>query len=320
MSISRREFIETAALGGAAVSSALGAEAAQGGAIPTRVLGRTGVKVTILVFGAGSRFLMYKPEDKAIEALNHALDLGINYVDSAYGYGNGQSETLVGKVMATRRKEVFLVTKINRRNADEAMRIFEGSLKRLQTDHVDLLHIHGLGDENDLAAVEAKDGFLNVMLKLRDQKVARFIGVSCHDDPVVLKTALERHDFDCTQMALNAALVGAGRKNLTRADCFETIALPVARRKKLGIIAMKVFAQEKILGRAPVDTLLRYSMSLPVSAVVVGMPKLEHIDHNVEVAKTFRPLPKSEMRKLSKAISATDKAALDRFFRDHVDA
>jgi hypothetical protein len=320
MSISRREFLETAALGGAAVSSALGAEAAQGGAIPTRVLGRTGVKVTILVFGAGSRFLMYKPEDKAHEALNHALDLGINYVDSAYGYGNGQSETLVGKVMATRRKEVFLVTKINRRNGDEGMRIFEASLKRLQTDHVDLLHIHGLGDENDLAAVEAKDGFLNVMLKLRDQKVARFIGVSCHDDPVVLKTALERHDFDCTQMALNAALVGAGRKNLTRADCFETIALPVARRKKLGIIAMKVFAQEKILGRAPVDTLLRYSMSLPVSAVVVGMPKLEHIDHNVEVAKTFRPLPESEMRRLSEAISATDKAALDRFFRDHVDA
>jgi len=319
MSISRREFLEATTLGGVA-SSALSGQAGKGGKMPTRVLGRTGVRVSILGFGGGSRFLMYKEEDKALEALNRALDQGINYVDSAYGYGNGRSEELVGKVMATRRKEVFLVTKINRRKADEAMRIFEGSLKRLQTDHVDLLHIHGLENEQELAALEAPDGFLKEMFKLRDQKVARFIGVTCHNDPQVLVKTLERHDLDCTQMALNAACVGGGVKKLTRADGFETIALPVALRKKMGVTAMKIFAQEKILGQAPVETLLRYVMSLPVAAAVVGMPKLEHLDANIAVAKNFKRLPKAEMRKLAERISATHKLALDRFFAHHVDA
>ncbi len=88
------------------------------------------------------------------------------------------------------------------------MKILEGSLKRLQTDQIDLIHIHDLKGDDDLAAIEAKDGVLAVLRKLRDQKVTRFIGVTSHTDPTVLKTALERHDFDCTQMALNAALVG----------------------------------------------------------------------------------------------------------------
>ncbi|MBM3746997.1 MAG: aldo/keto reductase, partial [Acidobacteria bacterium] len=208
MTISRRGFLEATALGGAAAPSLWGA--AQG--IPMRTLGRTGRRVTILAFGAGSRFLMHKPDEKAIEVLNRALDLGINYVDSAHSYGNGRSEELVGKVMATRRKQVFLVTKITRRKADEALRDIELSLKRLQTDHVDLMHIHSLDGDQDLAAIEAQDGLLGVLYKMRDQKVARFIGVTCHAKAATLKTALERHDFDCTQMALNAALLGSGER------------------------------------------------------------------------------------------------------------
>src|SRR5262249_49023206 len=181
--------------------------------LPTRTLGKTGVNVSILAFGGGSRFLMYKDEDKALEALNRAFDLGITYMDTAYGYGDGKSEERVGKVMKTRRKGIFLATKINARKGDEAQRILERSMKRLQTDQVDLIHVHSLTDENDLASVEAPDGVLKVLLKLRDQKVTRFIGITSHTDPVVLKTALERHDFDCTQMALNAAR--AGMKNGT---------------------------------------------------------------------------------------------------------
>ncbi len=327
MEITRRRFLETAALTGAAAQAALGADIDQKTGMPTRVLGRTGALVSILAFGSGSRFLMYKEEDKALEALNRALDLGITYIDTAYGYGNGASETRVGKVLKARgRKGLWLATKINKRKADEAMPIIEGSLKRLQTDHVDLLHIHALGDEDDLAQVEAKDGVLQLLHKLRDQKVVRFIGITSHQNPVVLKTALERHDFDCTQMALNAAMVGMANapggfkmnEQHGGANSFQSLALPVANRKKMGVIAMKVFAQEHLSGKATPEQLIRYSLSLPVTACVVGMPKPDYIEENIRIAKAFQPLPKGEMDALSKRL-AVHRAGIERFFAHHVD-
>jgi aryl-alcohol dehydrogenase-like predicted oxidoreductase len=319
MNISRRAFLGTAALTGVA------ARAAADG-MPTRVLGRTGARVSILAMGGGSRFLMYKDEDKALEALNRAFDLGISYMDTAYGYGDGLSEERVGKVMKTRRKGIFLATKINKRKGDEAQRVLEGSLKRLQTDHLDLIHVHSLTDEHDLADIEAPDGVLNVLLKLRDQKVTRFIGITSHTDPVVLKTALERHAFDCAQMALNAARVGMknGKSSMVPNEAlktsFEDVALPVARAKKMGVIAMKVFAQEALVGQAPPEKLLYYAMSLPgVTLAVAGMPKFELIDQNVALAKAFKPLPPAEMKRLSGVLADRNKAALDRFFSRHVD-
>jgi uncharacterized protein len=324
MGISRRKFIETAALGGAAASAGLGSPSGAKSKLPTRVLGRTGAEVTILAFGCGSRYLMYD-DDKAVEALNRGLDMGITYVDTAYGYGKGRSEELVGKVMKTRRKEVFLATKVQERNAEKAMRIIEGSLKRLQTDHVDLLHIHSLTDEKDVAQIEAEDGVLKLLYKLRDQKVARAIGVTSHSDPSVLKTLIERHDFDCTQMALNAGLVGmvngaAGfDTRLLGKASFQNVALPVARKKNMGVIAMKVFAQEHLVGKASADKLLLYAMSLPVTAAVVGMPKFEHIDANIEVARKFKPMSAAEMEEISTRLSRENKASIDRFFMHHVD-
>jgi aryl-alcohol dehydrogenase-like predicted oxidoreductase len=326
MKISRREFLGTAALTGVAANT-VGTAGADTGALPTRVLGRTGARVSILAMGGGSRFLMYKDEDKALEALNRAFDLGITYMDTAYGYGDGLSEERVGKVMKTRRDGIFLVTKINKRKGDEAQRVLEGSLKRLQTDHLDLIHVHSLTDEHDLADVEAPDGVLKVLLKLRDQKVTRFIGITSHTDPAVLKTALERHDFDCTQMALNAARVGmaSGKNGMVPNEAmkisFEDVALPVARRKKMGVIAMKVFAQEALVGQAPVEKLLYYSLSLPgVTLAVAGMPKFEYIDQNVALVKAFKLLPPAEMKQLSGHLADHNKAALDRFFSTHVDA
>lgn len=294
--------------------------------MPMRTLGRTGRTVSMLVFGSGSRFLMYKSDDEAIAALNKALDLGINYVDTAYGYGNGKSETRVGKVMATRRKDVFLATKVNARKGDEAMRIIDGSLKRLQTDHVDLLHIHSLTTADDLAEIEANDGVLKVLHKMRDQKVARAIGITSHTDPAVLKSALERHDFDCTQMALNAARAGmvSGTGNMQPKEMgdhsFEALALPVANQKQMGVIAMKVFAQEGLVGKASPEKLIRYSLSLPVTACVVGMPDPKFIEENVKIVKAFQPLPKLEMERLATNLAGQYKASLDQFFADHVDA
>lgn len=328
MRISRRSFLGTTALAPLAAHLAAGAETGKTGALPKRALGRTGAHVSILAMGGGSRFLIYKDEDKALAALNRAFDLGITYMDTAFGYGNGLSETRVGKVMAARRKKdgIFLATKIEARNGDEAARIVEGSLKRLQTDRIDLVHIHALEDEADLARIEAKDGILNRLLKFRDEKALRFIGITCHNDPTVLAKALERHDFDCTQMALNAALAGmkSGKHgmeiNEAMKTSFETVALPVAVRKKMGVIAMKIFAQEGLTGEAPAEKLLYYSLSLPVSLVVVGMPTLDFIEQNVQLARAFKPLPKSEMQQLSGTLAPKHKMALDRRFANHIDA
>jgi uncharacterized protein len=328
MTLSRRRFLKTTGAGMAVGAAALGRDVSAKPStdkMPTRVLGKTGVKVPILVMGGGSRFLSYKEEDKALEALNKAFDMGVTYIDTAFGYGNGLSEERVGKVLKDRRKGIFLATKVNKRGGDEAMKIIEGSLKRLQVDQIDLIHIHDLKGADDLAAVEAKDGVLAVLRKMRDQKVTRFIGITSHTDPEVLKTALERHDFDVTQMALNGALVGMKGSpkgmipNTDMLTSFETVALPVARAKKMGIIAMKIFGQEALVGAASNEKLLYYSLSLPVSAAVVGMPKLEHLEENVRLAKAFRPMPKGEMRALAKELSAKYKLALDTHFHCHHD-
>ena len=127
-------------------------------------------------------------------------------------------------------------------------------------------------------------------------------------------------------MALNLAKMGQNPPSnvpgtgMTGLTGFESIALPVALKKKMGVIAMKVFAQEKLLGKAPIETLMRYSMSLPVSAIVVGMPKFEHIDHNCAFVKNFNPMDRGEMDRLSESVATQWKASIDHYFSDHVDA
>jgi predicted aldo/keto reductase-like oxidoreductase len=320
--MNRREFVKTV-VAGVVVAPLL--TAASASPLPTRKLGRTGLQVPILGFGSGSRFLMYKTEDQALEALNRALDLGITYIDTAHSYGDGKSEERVGRVMATRRREVTLATKIAGRTADEARRQIEISLKRLRTDHVEVLHIHALRDHNDLKAIEAKGGALEAFYEARDQKITKAIGITCHADPLALKTALEQNDFDCTQMALNAGLAymadvpGGMKARSGGAECFETLALPVALKKKMGVIGMKVLGQEQLLGAAPVEQLIRYTLSLPVSLVSVGMPKLEQIDANAAFARSFSSMSGRQRRKLSESIEASHKLAMHRFFLNHED-
>lgn len=321
MSISRRTFLGSATLASLSAKALTATVDAKTG-MPMRVLGRTGANVSLLAFGAGSRWLMYKEEKQAAEALYKALDAGVNYVDSAYSYGNGESERRLGLFLGERRNNIWLTTKLQMRGYDEIRREFEGCLRRLQTDHVDLLHMHSLGGAEDLAAIMAPDGALKALYKLRDEKTARHIGVTCHTDPEILAELLDRADLDCTQMALNAALMGnAGPSNVRGyAKSFESVALPVALQKNMGVTAMKVLAQEKLLPDGRPEELLRYAMSLPVAAAVVGMPRLEHIEANVTTAKAFRPMTKSEMKSLSGRLSAAKKASIDRFFAGHADA
>lgn len=183
--LSRRKFLErigltTAGLSLSRLPNLAAAQPAAASPLPSRTLGRTNAKVSILAFGCGSRFLMYEDEDRATAALNRAIDLGITYLDTAYSYGDGKSETRVGKVMATRRKEVWLATKIPDRTRDAFLKRLEDSLKRLQTDHADLVHIHSLGRAEDLEKIEAPNGALKGLLEAREQRLARFIGMTSH--------------------------------------------------------------------------------------------------------------------------------------------
>jgi uncharacterized protein len=318
--MSRREFLERSGLAVAAGAVAAmpaspplvasGAPAAT--KLPHRALGRTGVEVSILAFGCGSRFLMY-PEDQASAVLERAIDSGIDYFDTAVEYGDGESETRVGRVMATRRKDVFLATKVpmRSRTRDAALREVEASLKRLRTDHLDLLHLHGLGDEADLARIESPDGAMKALYQLREQKVTRFIGMTSHTDGAVMAKAIERNDLDCVQMAMNPA----------RGGRFEELALPAANRKNLGVILMKVTAQDKLVvdGGADVASLLRYAWSLPVSTAVCGMPKVEFLAANVATARAYvSALPPAEMERLRRQLAGR-RFALEAFFCHHHD-
>jgi hypothetical protein len=315
----RREFLEKSSLtvGAVAALPALPlrpeAEApAKAGTMPHRTLGRTGASVSILAMGCGSRFLQY-PADQATAVLEKVVGLGIDYLDTAVNYGEGESETRLGRFLATRRKDVFLATKVptRARTRDAALREVEASLKRLQTDHLDLLHLHSLGDEADLAKIEAPDGAMKALYELREQKVTRFIGMTSHTDGAVMAKAIERNDLDCVQMAMNPA----------RAARFEELALPAANKKNLGVILMKVTGQDKLLvdGGADAASLLRYAWSLPISAAVCGMPRLEFLEANVATAKAYSsPLPPAEMERLRQQLAGR-KAVLEYFFARHHD-
>ena len=314
--VSRREFLAkttlTLATAGALPAMANADPEPFLGKVPRRILGRTGVSVPMLAFGCGSRFLMYEDEEAAQAILEKAVSLGVNYFDTAMDYGDGKSETRIGRFLKSRRTAVFVATKIpgRARTRDLALKEVEASLKRLQTDHVDLLHIHSLGKADDLARIEAKDGVLAALHELREQKVARAIGMTSHTDGVVMAAAIEHNDLDCVQMAMNP----------TRASAFEEKALAAAQAKKLGVLLMKSTGQEKLLGEggATAAELLRYAWSLPISAAVVGMPKLELLEANAAAARAFSPMTAAEMDTLSHRL-ASARTALERFFSHHDD-
>jgi predicted aldo/keto reductase-like oxidoreductase len=319
-SVDRREFLKKTAAGAVSLtlSESLGLgpievfAAAKPGGIPQRVLGKTGVKVSQLAFGGGSRFLMHKTEEEGLQALNWAIDQGINYIDTAHSYGEGESERRVGLVMKQRRKEVFLVTKLGARTRDEYLKQFDLSLKRLQTDHVDLLHFHSLGQMDDVEKIGQKGGVYEAALKLKEQKATRFVGFTSHTDGAAAKAAIERFEFDCCMMQMNPSKAGG----------FEDLALPAALKKKMGVVAMKFSGQDKLLGEGPgkakAEALLRYALSLPVAAVNAGMPKLEMLKQNVELARNFKPMSAQESKQLQQQL-AVARATLEGFFARHSD-
>ncbi|MBS0010167.1 MAG: aldo/keto reductase, partial [Bacteroidales bacterium] len=222
---SRRDFLRkmTAAAAVAAVASPLEllkgcTTAERAGIMPLRPLGKTGHMVGIYSLGAQATVETPGKEELAVEIVNKAIDLGINYIDTAAAYGRstetvsrrdamGTSERNVGQVMKTRRNEVFLASKTHDRSYDGSMRLLEQSLKNLQTDHLDLWQVHNLraAEKDRLDAYFAADGVVKAMEKARAEGMVKNIGFTGHEDPEILTMMAERYDFDNVLVAINAA-------------------------------------------------------------------------------------------------------------------
>jgi aryl-alcohol dehydrogenase-like predicted oxidoreductase len=255
-------------------------------ALPQRPLGNTGVEVPIIGYGTaplGKIRIMDAPLlNKSARLLNHAIDQGITYLDTSPDYG---SQPKLGEVMRTRRDEVFLATKINKRKRADVLAELNQNLKELQTDHVDLVQIHAINAMADLEAALAPDGAIGALEEARRQGMTRFIGITGHARPAVLAHALERYDFDTVLVATGAI------DRLVNAP--ETVLLPTAQRKQVGVIAMKVYGHGTLKQR---DLALRYALSLPgVSLAILGMEEEAQIDENVHLARSFAPLAEGDM-------------------------
>jgi aryl-alcohol dehydrogenase-like predicted oxidoreductase len=307
---SRREFLQklialTALAGVAPYADAFGRPMTVSGTgkLPLRPLGKTGHMVSIYSLGGQGSIEVPGREEVSVEIINRAIDLGINYIDTAAAYGRqtpevaradamGTSEKNVGQVMKYRRKEVFLASKTHDRSYDGSMRLLEKSLRQLNTDHLDLWQIHNvrMSELDTLDKITGDDGVLKAMIRARDEKMIRFIGFTGHEGPDVLAALLERFPFDNVLVALNAAD--------KHHDPFIEKFLPGAVAKGMGIVGMKIPARDRIFSNGGIITMkeaMEYVMTLPVSTIIVGIDKVAELEENVRIAKEFKPLSADEM-------------------------
>ncbi len=291
--ISRRKFVK-AVVGSTAllsIANSLQIFAKETQQMPTRPLGKTGHDVCLFSLGGQATLEEDGKKDEAVAIINRAIDLGVNYIDTAAWYG--MSETYIGEVMKTRRKEVFLATKTHERSYDDSMRLLEQSLKNLQTDHIDTWQLHNVRTQNDVDKIFSKDGAIKAMEKARDEKIVRFVGITGHRDPLILKKGIEQYPFDSILLALNAA-------DKHEASFIDTV-LPIAVKKKMAIIGMKVPARGRIFqknGITSMEQAMGYVLTLPVSTVIVGISTLKELEENVQIAKNFQPFSQKKMKQL----------------------
>ena len=288
----------------------------------------TGEMVSCIGFGSGTRFCSIENEDAAQALLEKAFASGINYFDTAGSYTRRGIERLsekrLGIFIKTRRKQVFLATKIDPRDRDGALRSVETSLKFLQTDYLDLIQIHSLSNRDDLERIGSANGVLAAVRELKDQKIARFIGITGHNDGVAMTEALRRYDFDTVLMALNAAQSAnpIAQRKMEAIPAFEQSALPVALEKKMGILSMKVMGQGMLVGsssgQAAAAELLQFNLSQPVASVIIGCEQIAPLERNIQAALSFTPISESGKQRLREKV-APSRSAWENFLRAHED-
>lgn len=281
------------------------------GAMPTRSFGKTGYKTGILSLGGQATLEIAGREEESEKIINRAIDLGINYIDTAAAYGKGVSQMNIGRVMRTRRNEIFLASKTHDRTYDGSMKLLDDSLKKLQTDHLDLWQLHNIQNQSQVDQIFSDNGAIKALEKAKSEGIVRYVGITGHFEPVVLMRAINRYPFDSILMALNAADV--------HYLSFIRYLLPEALKLGMAIIGMKVTTRSRILsswtppppeeqtdarlrtskpGTITIREALRYNMNLPVSTTIIGVDSVAQLEENVKIASEFSPLSNEQMKEI----------------------
>jgi uncharacterized protein len=294
----RRDFIGAAAAASVAVVAdqiVAQTSGASGTGVSTRVLGRTGVSVSILGLGGG-HIRAIKDDAEAIRVMHTAVDGGLTFFDTAWDYWDGASEEIMGKALADGgyRNRVFLMSKNCGRDYKMSMQCLEDSLRRLRTDHLDLWQFHEVNYDNDPDWIFER-GAIKAAVEARKAGKVRFIGFTGHKLPSIHLTMLSKpFEWDTCMMPINVADF--------HFRSFQNNVAPVCVKRNIGIVGFKGLGgrQGDLVGQAglTVEECLRYSLSMPVATQVVGMTSLEHVKRNIAIARDFKPMPADEKNKL----------------------
>jgi len=282
--------------------------------MPVRVLGGTGIQVSLIGLGGWHLGFDYIAEGLAVRMVRTAIDNGVNFMDNCWDYNDGASETRMGKALQDGyRDRVFLMTKIDGRTKKDAAKQLDESLRRLKTDHIDLVQHHEILRFEDPHRIFDDDGANAALLEARDAGKIRFIGFTGHKDPRIHLYMLEiaranGFQFDTVQMPLN--VMDAHFRS------FEKLVLPELNKDNTGVLAMKTLANGTILESKTVTATecLQYAMNLPVATVITGCESLEELDQALNAARTFKPLTEDEVNSLlAKTAQAASRGEFELF-------
>jgi aryl-alcohol dehydrogenase-like predicted oxidoreductase len=263
--------------------------------MPTRTLGRTGERVSAIGLGGWHLALPHVDEALSFRIVRSAIDRGITFLDNSWDYNDGQSEVRMGKALRDGyRERVFLMTKIDGRSKKEAARQLDESLRRLQTDRIDLVQHHEILRYEDPHRIFDDEGANAALVEAREAGKLRYIGFTGHKDPRIHLHMLEiagEHGFelDTVQMPLN--VMDAHYRS------FEKLVLPELVKRRIGVLGMKPLANGIILksGTATAAECLRYALSLATDVVITGIDNMKVLEQALDIARTFRPLSEGEV-------------------------
>jgi uncharacterized protein len=260
--------------------------------MPMTTLGKSGLKVS--KFCLGGYHMRVNGEAEGVKIIHRAMDLGVNFFDSANKYHKGESDKTLGVALkGDRRKKVLLMSKAELRDRDSAMNQLEETLQRMQTDYLDLWQCHEVSRQDEVDKILAPNGSLEAFVKAKKEGKVRHIGFTGHADPAVHQRLLDSFDgWETVQMPIN--LVDPHYLS------FIDNVLPRARKKGLGVLAMKSNAMGPITKNniATIDECLRFTLSQDVDVLVSGVETVAQLENNIGVTKSFKPMSKQEVSSL----------------------
>ncbi len=304
MSKTRRDFVKTAA--GMGVAAGIASAASKSGPIPRRKFGKTGLEVSVIGLGGG-RVGTLLDTKQALDTIRRCIDLGVNYFDTAAAGAYGISQLRYGQVLPEFRDKVIIGTKTRHRTFAHSQLDLNQSLANMKTDYLDLYQIHNVMDEEDLNFIFGPRGVMEMVEKAKKDGKVRFVGVTGHVNPHVLVKALDMYDFDSILMPLSVT------DGANRSFSFEHITLPVARKKGIGIIAMKVLGAGGLVNEkvAPVEACLNYTLSLPISTAIMGCRFVKEVDKDIQIAGKWKQMSEAQMSAVQKKYAGVDFAKLE---------